>query len=214
MPAKKRIVKVTYEGGHTAQVEMPAHTTDKEIRSYYRIGRAFNLGSIYDSKVYYVKNVEILDTPKTTPPPPKTKPTPKPKPPKSVAPPPPKPETNTEHSNSIDYLFDGSVKNIDTKVYDKLLTMYFGNKKDQELRPKLVSGTHQNKDYIAATNGMSVIILPLPKNNAYKGINPKNEIGVIRTTNAMFIQMKIYAIPVDKYETAGIKCETLSAEHK
>lgn len=54
-----RCVKVTFSDGDTITTEMNSELSDDEIRSYYRIGRVFNLGCVND-RLVKVTNVEIL----------------------------------------------------------------------------------------------------------------------------------------------------------
>lgn len=154
------------------------------------------------SKNYYVKSVEILDQPNSKvapkPKPPKSKPAPKPTPPKSEVitqppkakvtpkPKPPKTKPTPKPAPPKSKVTPQPPITINTKVYDKLLSLYFlSNKKEWELRPNL-SGTHQNENYIAATDASALISLPLPAKNVYKGINPKNNQQMLDTIDSFF----------------------------
>lgn len=54
-----RCVKVTFSDGDTITTDMHGALTDDEIRSYYKIGRVFNLGCVED-RLVKVTDVEIL----------------------------------------------------------------------------------------------------------------------------------------------------------
>lgn len=54
-----RVVKVTFSDGDTITTEMNSELSDNEIRSYYKIGRVFNLGCVND-RLVKVTNVDII----------------------------------------------------------------------------------------------------------------------------------------------------------
>jgi hypothetical protein len=53
-----RSVTVTYSNGHIITTSMAAHLTDQEIKDYFKIGKVFNIGCIWDD-LQTVKNVKI-----------------------------------------------------------------------------------------------------------------------------------------------------------
>jgi uncharacterized membrane protein YgcG len=50
-----RAIKVTYSNGDTVTTSMAAHLTDEEMTDYFKVGKWFNIGSVYDNMQQVVK---------------------------------------------------------------------------------------------------------------------------------------------------------------
>lgn len=58
---KLRTVKVYFTNGTSLTTNMAARLTNKEIRSYYRVGKVFNIGAGPNDRLTKVKRVKIID---------------------------------------------------------------------------------------------------------------------------------------------------------
>ena len=55
-----RAVEVRFTNGDKLRTSMAAGLTNAEIRAYYKVGRAFNVGSGPNDRMTKVKSVRIL----------------------------------------------------------------------------------------------------------------------------------------------------------
>src|SRR5574343_1942320 len=57
-----RSVRVTFDNGDVITTDMAASLSDADIKSYYAIGKVFNLGSADKDLLAKVQNVDILES--------------------------------------------------------------------------------------------------------------------------------------------------------
>lgn len=58
--SKLRSVRIKYSNGDTVLTSMAAGITDNQIRTYFMIGRAFNIGDGPNDQIATVIDVDIL----------------------------------------------------------------------------------------------------------------------------------------------------------
>lgn len=59
MKQELRVVEVTYKGGNVITTSMAAHLTDEQIKTYFKVGKVFNIGSVEDD-MRAVEKVKII----------------------------------------------------------------------------------------------------------------------------------------------------------